>query len=151
MTDSSKMLAGAFATLRDNGFKKKGLVWCSRSDETVFSFELQTSAHHNRYFVNIGVWLLSLGEASHLPPNRCHVYGRIGDREVETALDFDSAPTTDRRLILEGFKSSVLLPIAAECATQHGAAELLKSGTLRVPMVRPEARPILLAQGPARG
>lgn len=144
MAASSKALTALFSDLRGGGFQKKGLVWCKRTAETVFSFELQRSAHLDRYFVNVGVWVLSLGEASHLPPNRCHAYGRLGGSDVEAALDFGTGPIPERERVLGRFKVEVLLPLAEQCSTVKGAAEMLASGALRVPLVRPEAQALLL-------
>lgn len=144
MKPSSKLLLTLFDSLRDHGFDRRGLTWTRRSDETVFVFELQASNHGDFYYINIGIWLLALGQAQRLSINRCHAYGRLGSSEVETALDFAESISVQRESTLSAFRDSVLVPLAENCTTVRGASEMLASGVLRIPIVRPEARDLLL-------
>lgn len=142
-TPSSRALADAFGDLRDAGFTKRRMVWCRRSEQTLFSFGLQRSQFADRYYVNVGVWLLGLGEAVHLAPHRCHAYGRFGGGEVEAALDFEATARAERDPVLLALKARDLLPLAARCGTVNGAAGVLRSHALSAPIVRAEARAAL--------
>ena len=143
MTTGARAVAGWFADLADRGFQKKGLVWCRRGDETLFSFELQKSQYGSRYYVNVGVFFLSLGSAEHVPPHRCHFYGRFGSWSASEALDFESRFPREREEVVREFKTRELLPAADGCGTAGGAAAFFRSGLLSVPLVLPEARPLL--------
>lgn len=143
MTTSSKALAGLFADLGKHGFRKRGLVWCRRSTETLFSFELQKSKHGDLYFINLGVLFLCLESGDDRPPHKCHFYGRYGDEVTVSRLNFDDGPFQDRDRVLAQFRDEQLVPVAIQCSTETGAASFFASGTLRVPFVLPDARGVL--------
>lgn len=147
MNDSSKLLAKEFENLREHGFLRRALVWCKSTPETLFSFELQRSKHADRYYVNVGVHFASLGSATHLPPNKCHFYGRFGSPDTEAALSFEEETPEDRAHLFAQFKERELLPACAACATTSGAVAFFKSGVLRIPFVLPQARQVLGLDG----
>ena len=144
MSASSKVLSDVFADLvAKQAFQKKGLVWCRKSSETLFSFELQRSDYSDQYFIVLGVLFLRLKQGDHRPPHKCHFYGRFGDARTLESLDFDVEPAEPRAEILGRFIDDELIPIAAQCSTASGAVAFYSSGALSVPLVLPLARPVL--------
>lgn len=143
MSISSKTLVGWFAELQKEGFRKRGLVWCRRTDETVVSFELQKSKQGDRYYANVGVWFLSIGVGDDRPPHKCHFYGRFGASAVQEALDFETEPSEERAEVVKRFIADELLPAANQCSTAKGAADFFASGVLRIPLVLPQARQLV--------
>lgn len=61
------------------GMRKQSASWLQRSDETVFVLNLQRSNYSVRYYVNVAVWLLALGENDAPKENNCHVRTRLDD------------------------------------------------------------------------
>jgi len=61
------------------GMRKKSGSWLHRSDETVFVLNLQKSNYSVRYYVNVAVWLLALGENDAPKENKCQVRTRLDD------------------------------------------------------------------------
>jgi hypothetical protein len=143
MTESKTALTRLFSPLADDGFRKKGMVWCRSGEDTLFSFELQKSRNGDRYFINVGVLFHSLEAGDHRPPHQCHFYGRFGEDTVLSCLDFETVPADDRIDVLTQFRDHILLPAAERCSTTQGAAAFFSSAALRVPLVLPAARAIL--------
>jgi len=144
MSSSSKVLSDVFADLTArHAFRKKGLVWCRKNSETLFSLELQKSNHGDQYFINLGVLFLRLEQGDHRPPHKCHFYGRFGDTRTLESLDFDIEPPEPRPATLGRFIDDELMTISAQCSTESGAVVFYSSGALSVPLVLPLARPIL--------
>ncbi|MCR1784449.1 DUF4304 domain-containing protein [Nocardioides carbamazepini] len=65
--------------MKSLGLTKKGGAWYLHSDDTVLVVELQKSNFGLTYFVNVAVWLRSLGD-SHFPKEHaCHIRTRLGE------------------------------------------------------------------------
>lgn len=145
MTKSSEFLVGVFGDVcKRYGFRKKGLVWCKRSEETLSSFELQKSNYGDLYFINVGVFFLRLEDGGeHRPPHKCHFYGRFGDEMTLKSLDFETDAVGDRSAILSRFRDDMLVPVMLQCSTEKGSIAFFSSGALSTPLVLPKARPIL--------
>lgn len=140
---SRETLSALFDDLKHHGFRRKGLVWCRRSEQTLFSFELQKSNHGDRYFINLGVLFLRLQTGEDRPPHKCHFYGRFGDEATLSCLDFEADPAEGREATLTRFRDSALIKAASECSTEAGAAAFFAAGSLQGPLVLPVARRIL--------
>lgn len=69
-------LANAMKAL---GLAKKGSTWYLRRDETILVVELQKSNYGVTYFINVAVWLRSLGDSQFPKEQVCHIRTRLGE------------------------------------------------------------------------
>ena len=111
---------------------KKSGSWYRRGDDTVFVLDLQKSNYATRYFVNVALWLLPLGDADAPNENKCHVRSRLTQlvpSSVEARVNelFDlGAPIDDatRRTEVLAVLREHLLPLMDTGSTIDG----LRSG-----------------------
>lgn len=117
---------------KSSGGKKKSGSWYRRGDETVFVLNLQKSNYASRYYVNVALWLLPLGDADAPKENKCHVRSRLTqlvpselEERVNDLFDLDS-PLDDatRREELLAVLRQHLLPLMDSSSTLDG----LRSG-----------------------
>ena len=69
--------AAVTPTLKASGFKKKAKTWWRHSPEVIQVLNLQKSSYGDSLYVNLGVYLRSLGEEQNPPESRCHVRVRL--------------------------------------------------------------------------
>jgi hypothetical protein len=100
------------------GFSKKAGAWYRTGEDVVTVVELQKSQYGKQYYVNVALWILSLGEAKTPKERRCHVRTRlsrlVGDREAELSrlLDLESPLADDeRRGALTEFLGAQMAPV----------------------------------------
>jgi hypothetical protein len=140
MSNSRDSLVELFTGFRKYNFRRKRLVWCRFTSDTLFSFELQRSSFGDQYFINIGVLFLHLKSGDHYPPHKCHFYGRYGDDATLRSLNFETSAAEERAYSLPRFRDNELVPLALQCSTKAGAVSFYDEGRLSTPMVLPEAR-----------
>lgn len=114
------------------GAKKKSGSWYHRGDETVLVLNLQKSNYATRYYVNVALWLLPLGDADAPKENKCHVRTRLTrlvpeefEGRVEALFDLDiNIDETTRRKELSAVLREHLLPVVEAVSSLDG----LRSG-----------------------
>ena len=62
---------------KGRGMTRKSGSWYLAGPETILILNLQKSNYSRRYFVNLGVWLLGVGEAQFPPEHKAHIRTRI--------------------------------------------------------------------------
>jgi Domain of unknown function (DUF4304) len=72
-------------SLKQLGFKKKARTWWRTSGDAVQVINLQKSPYGPGVYVNIGVYVRSLGDEEFPPESRCHISARL-ERVVPAAL-----------------------------------------------------------------
>jgi uncharacterized protein DUF4304 len=118
---------------KSSGCTKKSGSWYRRSSETIVVLNLQKSQYAMRYYVNVAVWLLALGDTDAPKENKCHVRTRLTKlvpRELEDRVNelLDLATPIDdmsRREEFLGVLDEHLRPLMDGGSTLEG----LRSGT----------------------
>jgi Domain of unknown function (DUF4304) len=108
------------------GFKRSNKRWFQMSDDTIVVVDLQRSNFSAFYYINVAVWLLTLGLPPSIPPReeQCHLRTRIKDPSTIGALDLEEAMDPDerqhliKRMVLES-----VLPLAKQCRTIAGCRD----------------------------
>jgi hypothetical protein len=59
------------------GFRKKQRTWWRETAETVEVVNLQKSPYSEQMYVNLGVYIRSLGQETSPPEHRCHIRARM--------------------------------------------------------------------------
>lgn len=133
---------------KSSGSAKKSGSWYRRSAETIVVLNLQKSNYATRYYVNVALWLLPLGDVDAPKENKCHVRSRLtglvpGELEQRLNELFDlETPIDDasRREELLSVMAEHLLPLMDGASTLEG----LRSGAGRTLIERS------LVNGPAQ-
>lgn len=117
---------------KSSGCWKKSGSWYRRGSETVVVLNMQKSQYATRYYINVAVWLLALGEADAPKENKCHIRTRLTqlvprelEEQVNALLDLNSPiGDDDRRDELLVVLREHLLPLMDGSSTTEG----LRSG-----------------------
>jgi hypothetical protein len=86
------------------GYEKKSGSWYRRSASVISILNLQKSQYSSRYFINIALWLLELGEEKYPKEQYCHLRSRIDaiftdfESEINDLLDFRVKMQDEQRL-----------------------------------------------------
>ena len=73
-TNFKKSIDSVLKTAR---FTKKGPSWFLNGDDVTVVFNLQHSDFDDKYYVNLGIWLNSLGLVTFPTENKCHIQIRL--------------------------------------------------------------------------
>ena len=106
---------------RASGFSRRSSTWYRRTPELVQVLNLQRSSWSRLYYVNVGLWLLALGDNDHPKEYQCHVRTRLDGlladeaHEVGTLLDLENALAEEERAQrLEAVLRVRLIPVLDE-------------------------------------
>jgi hypothetical protein len=137
---------------KNAGFSKRSSSWYRSGSDVVTVLNLQRSQYGPKYYINIGLWLVALGEATTPKEHHCHVRTRLellaGDaREtLEKLLDIGSPMDDEARASeIAAFLEVHLAPILKATVSleslrsPHGITFVAKS------LVVGPARPVLSA------
>lgn len=117
---------------RGAGCSKKSGSWYLRSSETIVVLNLQKSQYGPQYYVNVALWLRSLGDDEAPKENKCHVRTRLtrlvppeAEAQLASLLDLTSGVDEGQRgEALETFLRVHLLLYLKACSSLEG----LRSG-----------------------
>jgi len=134
--------------MKSAGFLKKSGSWYRTTDEVITVVELQKLQYGLRYFVDLALWLRSIGEATAPKEQVCHVRtrleGLVGNEEsqLEALLDLDvPMPDSERAEKLTSFLEAHMGPALEAVAS----LDSLRAGAGR------KAVAASLVRGPAQG
>lgn len=110
------------AVLVPAGFQKRRDTWYKLNDDTVCVVNLQKSQWGGRYYVNLGVYLRSLGKATFPCEFECHLRTRLSGlsgnerSKIDAALDLERVemPGGERERILRHAVADIAVPFLAE-------------------------------------
>ena len=71
--------------LKALGFKKKARTWWRTENDSIQVVNLQKSPYGDQLYVNLALYIRSLGPERLPPENRCHIQARL-ERVVPTSL-----------------------------------------------------------------
>jgi hypothetical protein len=151
--DVVQVTFGEFA--KNAGFSRRSASWYRTGADVITVLNLQRSQYGPKYYINIGLWLVALGEATTPKEHHCHIRTRlellVGDaREIlERLLDLgspmgDEARASEIAAFLEVHLAPVLKASVSleSLRSPHGITLVAKS------LVVGPARPVL---GAAKG
>jgi len=116
-SDEKRDLVKAIApTLKAHGFKKNDATWHRTSDGFIQTFNVQGSQWSRSFYLNLGIYIVALGEETNPPEYRCHIRNRLGDVAADCTrynqlLDLEtSIPSDERFKELNGIIESKAIP-----------------------------------------
>lgn len=143
-TDFKKAFGNALKAMR---FLKKGQSWFLEGKDSVVVLNLQKSDFDTKYFVNLGIWLKSLGAADFPSENRCHIQARLTSLFPERAEMIDgacdmSAEGRDLTSFLD-FLEGQVVPLCVDCLHIENLRSRLERGDFKRALVMKAAKDVL--------
>lgn len=134
---------------RDAGMSRKAGAWYLRQAESIGVVQVQKSQYGDQYYVNLGLWLLALGEETSPRPSKCHVTTRLcefGEDEdrMRALLDLRTPISDSDRAAELGAALRAVLPALRDAATLDGLrASPAAREFVELSLVRGEAMELL--------
>ena len=144
-----KIFKKAFsAPLEKAGFTKKGQTWYLDGRDTIVVVNLQKSNYSEDYYVNVGIWLKALGDASFPQVEYCQLNYRMENLfpdQLTLIRQGCSLAYSDAELLtgLSDFLAEKFIPFAQSCTDDHHIRELFAQGDLKRGLIFMEARKYL--------
>lgn len=129
-------------------YVKRGHSWYLDGEDSVIVVNLQKSDFGEEYFMNIGIWIKTLGQALFPKQNQCHLSCRVErlfpeDQEmIWNGLSLDKA-NLQALLDLSEFISLKLIPFLNDCTQKHKLTEFMTLGRFKSGLISKEARDYL--------
>lgn len=136
MHESKGLISAALiALMKTNGYRKRKLTWHKQTTDTILVFHVEKNRWGaNRYDIELGIYLRSLGEELTPPINRCQIQPifekLVPDMyEYRQACDFDypSFTTEDRLERVKKYVSDVALPWLDNHSTLPALQQLVQN------------------------
>lgn len=146
MTDPIK---SAFTeALKAAGFVKKADTWYHDFSEVVLLANLQKSQFGDQYYVNLAVWIKSLGAVTWPKEHQAHVRMRVESLAQDFPvglLDIEKYGGTpeERRQKIQEALSQDALPLFLDLSSLQGITNAMKSGRLKESLIHKTARDLL--------
>ncbi|RLE23550.1 MAG: hypothetical protein DRJ65_11625 [Acidobacteria bacterium] len=115
--------------LKHAGFSKKAATWYRCTENTIQVVNLQGSQWSKIFFINLGVYLRSLGSSKQPAEYDCHIRTRLSQivRNRYRLSELLDAHSVDFRAIDRSDLPTILvmhaLPWLEKCSTKEGCAE----------------------------
>ena len=137
--------------LEKAGLRKKGQSWYLNGRDAIVVANLQKSDWGDLYYINVGIWLMALGDASFPKENQCHIGFRAESLFPEKReLIFSSCSLEKSSPILlsdlSEFIEKQLVPFLYDCIDINQLKVLAVNGILDKGLVMKEARWYLLGK-----
>lgn len=141
MKKKTDIRGAIFSALKQLGWAKKSGVSAIRGIDALLAVSFQKSQYESLYFVNIGIWLLALGEPVDFPKqNQCHLQFRIERLlpELSSLLEpgNENLDELEKKILSLGTRLKDLTEL-------NHIRELYKAGSLSNGLIRKEARELL--------
>jgi hypothetical protein len=117
------------ASLKKAGFRKKSNTWYLHTDETILVTNVQKSNYGDSYYINLAVWLNSLGDILNPKHNHCHIQMRAvnldrdrqnyWEREVFN-LENTKITENERTELIRSFFENIAIPFLFSCSSLEG-------------------------------
>ena len=147
-SENSKKLQTILASvMKPLGFKKEGATWRKRNANSISVINLQGSQWGPSFYMNLGIYFLTVGDNEKPPEYHCHLRTRltelVPDRQrLDDVLDLEKPIALTIRF--EELVAAVVnygLPWLQRVSTVEGAREYCKSSS--APWVTADARELL--------
>ena len=148
MVDKKTFKKAFGAPLENLGLTKQGQSWYLDGRDSIVVVNLQKCDWNETYFMNIGIWLKALGEASYPKYNHCHLYYRVESffpEKSELILVSCSLEKSNQEKLtdLSKFIKNELVPFLQNCTNENYLKGLMTNGKLNDGFVFFEAREYL--------
>lgn len=135
-------------SFRNHGFNKKADTWYYDCLETTLVASLQKSQYANCFYINLGVWLKSLGESAAPKEHQCHIRIRLNamiGKPAEDALNLDNTELdeVERQRIIATAIESAAIPFLMACRSIDGIKDQLEDGRLSKAMINKRIRELV--------
>jgi hypothetical protein len=109
----------------DHGYSKRSGSWYRTQVETVAVMNLQRSNYSPRYYINVALWLSSLGSEPYPKEHACHVRTRLerlldDAEQLEAALDLDQTMEGGQRVGIISAALAVADGLLSACSSLDG-------------------------------
>ena len=152
MIDQKVFKRTVASSLENSGLVKNGRQsWYLHGKDIIIVINLQKSNWNELYYINIGIWLNALGEASFPLHNHCHLHYRVESlfpRQRELIYNGCYLEKGNIELLkdLTTFIESELSPLLQECTNEARLKELFSQGSMENGLVTVEARRYLTSR-----
>lgn len=151
MIDKKTFKKSIAAPLEKAGLKKRGQSWYLDGKDAIVVTNLQKSDWGDLYYINIGIWLKELGDASFPKENECHIGLRaeslFPEQRELILLSCSLGKSTPQMLSeLSEFFDRHLIPFLHDCTDVNKLRSLMLQGILDTGLIMKEARWYLLGK-----
>ena len=145
MIDKKTFKKSVGMTLEKAGLQKRGQSWYLDGKDAIVVTNLQKSDWGDLYYINIGIWLKALGDASFPNENQCHIGFRaesLFPEQRELILISCSLEKSTQQLLAElsDFFERQLIPFISKCTYVNKLRNLMLQGILEKGLVMKEAK-----------
>ncbi len=120
--------------LRREGFTRKGGDWYIRGDDTIVVINLQPNDFRSAWYVNVGVWIRTLGDELWPKSHKCQVQIRVPRLwplrmdEIDALFDLECGSGSDdeRAAALSGFVTQDLAPACRAFLERKSLVDAIK-------------------------
>jgi hypothetical protein len=131
--DISELLNRA---LLPQGFQGKNRNWFLHTDECIIVVNLQGSSFGAQFYINIGVFLLGMGNTDFPKERDCHIRTRLetiaSGTDLSRALDLENTEmsATDRQRIIADALNHTAAPFIGQMKDLRSVTDAINSGKL---------------------
>lgn len=148
MIDKKSLKKAIAEPLERAHFLKRGQSWYLEGRDATVVLNLQKSDWADDYFINVGIWLNSLGESRYPDANDCHLSFRLEGlfrAEQQLIRDGASLERGDAGMVedLANFIGAQVVPFLQECTHLGTLRTFLASGRFKSGFIRKDARQAL--------
>lgn len=143
-TTFKKTIGGVLKAAR---FANKGQSWFLDGDESIVVLNLQKSDFDDKYYVNLGIWLKSLGAVAFPAENKCHIQVRLtslfpGDAEMIDRACRGDASNEDLASFVEFLRMQVA-PFCEDCLHSGALWSKIEGGEFKKALIMKIAKDAL--------
>ena len=145
MIDKKSFKKSIGIPLEKAGLQKRGQSWYLDGKDAIVFTNLQKSDWGALYYINIGIWLKSLGDSSLPNENKCHIGFRAESIFPEKrellflGCSLDNS-TPEMLSELSEFVKMQLVPFLYDCVDLDKLKKLVSKGILEKGLIMKEAR-----------
>ncbi|WAC71441.1 DUF4304 domain-containing protein [Roseateles sp. SL47] len=147
MMDKTNFKKGLGCVLKSAGFASKSGSWYLSGRDSIVVLNLQKSDFDEKFYLNFGVWLKSLGAVEFPAENKCHIQARL------TSLFPGHAEAIDRACMAGGskedsatfaeFLESEFVPFCNDCLRIEGLRSKLEADVFKRALIMKTAKDAL--------
>lgn len=133
--------------LKPVGFTHKGQSWFLDGDDSIAVLSLQKSDFDEKYYVNFGVWLKSLGSATAPSENKCHIQARLTSLFPEHSVVIEKAcklsSSAEEFALFADVLERTVVPFCKGCLRIESLRKKIEMGEFKKALVMKSAKDAL--------
>lgn len=136
--------------LKEFGYTNKAHTWYSNGLDSIVVINFQKSDYEDKYYINIGIWINSLGSTAYPKENTCHIQARLDSiftDEIEIIEKGCRVNVEDEQYflkLLDLFRTRVFL-FLTECQNNISLKRKYQEGIFKKTLVMKNAKIYLLS------